>query len=234
MSKSNREIDTLAIIPARGGSKRLPRKNVLPLAGKPLIQWSIDEAIKADSIDLIVVTSDDDEVLGIADEYKSQNVISIKRPPELSSDIAKSVDAVKHALLQLSKMGIYPNQILLLQPTSPLRKACDIQGAIDFFENEKADNVISVCELEHPSAWCGMISEDRVLHGFDLSVSRSQEARKEYRINGAIYVVNRLAFMSKGSMIFEKPKTFVMPQERSIDIDTYFDFKMCEAFMLIE
>ncbi|BBI64331.1 hypothetical protein HSBAA_56370 [Vreelandella sulfidaeris] len=149
---------------------------------------------------MIVVTSDDDEVLGIADEYKSQNVISIKRPPELSSDIAKSVDAVKHALLQLSKMGIYPNQILLLQPTSPLRKACDIQGAIDF-ENEKADNVISVCELEHPSAWCGMISEDRVLHGFDLSVSRSQEARKEYRINGAIYVVNRLAFMSKGSMI---------------------------------
>lgn len=232
MIKNNLDINTLAIIPARGGSKRLPRKNILPLVGKPLIQWSIDEAISADSIDLIVVTSDDEEVLAIADEYKSKNVISIKRPPELSTDIAKSVDAVKHVLLQLSRIEIFPERILLLQPTSPLRKACDIQGAIELFEKEKTDNVISVCELEHPTAWCGVLSKDKTLQGFDLSVSRSQEARKEYRINGAIYVVDRLAFLNEERMIFEKPKAFVMPKERSVDIDTHFDFTICESLLL--
>lgn len=232
MIKNNHEVGTLAIIPARGGSKRLPRKNVLPLAGKPLIQWTIDEAIKADSIDLIAVTSDDDEVLAIAGEYKRSNLILIKRPSELSTDIAKSVDAVTHALLQLSKIGICPNRILLLQPTSPLRKVCDIQGAIDLFEREKTDNVISVCEIEHPAAWCGVISDAQILQGFDLSVLRSQEARKEYRINGAIYVVDRLAFINNNRMIFDAPKAFIMPRERSIDIDTCLDFKICEALIV--
>lgn len=234
MIETNHNIDTVAIIPARGGSKRLPKKNVLSLAGKPLIEWSINEAIKADVIDLIAVSSDDDEVLKIADKYKSQDVISIRRPPELSTDIAKSVDVVTHALLQLSEVGIYPKRVLLLQPTSPLRKAADIQGAVDLFEKEKTDNVISVCETEHPTSWCGIISEDNVLQGFDLSVSRSQEAKKEYRINGAIYLVDRLAFLVEGRMIFEKPKVFVMPKERSIDIDTYFDFAMCESLILNE
>lgn len=232
MILDSRKIDTLAIIPARGGSKRLPRKNVLTLAEKPLIKWSIDEAIKAEAIDLIAVTSDDSEVLAIADTYKRQNVVSIERPPELSTDTAKSVDVVTHTLLKLSGIGVFPRYVLLLQPTSPLRKAHDIQGAVELFEREKADNVISVCELEHPTAWCGVISDDNVLEGFDLSVTRSQEAKKEYRINGAIYMVDRLAFLNKKRLVFEKPKVFVMPKERSIDIDTYFDFKLCEALML--
>lgn len=232
MIKTNRDINTIAIIPARGGSKRLPRKNVLPLSGKPLIKWTIDEAIKADSIDLIVVTSDDEEVLEIADEYKRKSVFAIKRPPELSTDIAKSACVVRHVLLELSKVKILPKQFLLLQPTSPLRTVRDIQGAVDLFEKKGIDNVISVCEVEHPIAWCGILSEDQVLEGFDISLLRSQDTRKEYRINGAIYVVDRLAFLDKNRLIFERPTAFVMPKERSIDIDTHFDFTICESLLL--
>ena len=128
MTKRKDALDIIAIVPARGGSKRLPRKNVLPLGGKPLIQWTLDAAKASKVIDRIVVTTDDDAVLEIADQSQ---VEAIRRPDELASDTATTVDTVLHALDSLAERGITARRMLLLQPTSPLRGAGDIRAAVE-------------------------------------------------------------------------------------------------------
>ena len=122
----------LAIIPARGGSKRLPHKNVLKLAGKPLIAWSIDAGLQSQYIDKVIVTSDDDEILNIAKQFKGE---VIKRPEELASDTATSFDAIKHTIENVEKY----DYIVLLQPTSPLRNFKHIDNAIKLLESKKAN-----------------------------------------------------------------------------------------------
>jgi len=133
----------LAIIPARGGSKRLPNKNILNLSGKPLIAWSIEAALKSEYIDDIVVTSDSDKILEIARNY---DVITIKRPYYLASDTANSIDVIKHVIENVD--GKY-DYLVLLQPTSPLRNEKHIDEAIELLDIKKADAIISVCEMEH-------------------------------------------------------------------------------------
>src|SRR5690606_36174846 len=151
----------LVVIPARGGSKRLPRKNVLPLAGKPLICWTIEAAIDAKLNARILVSSDDDEILTIATQYQVDGVIAYKRPEKLASDTASTIDVVKDACLFMLANGFQPETIILLQPTSPLRNSDDIQGAINlYYQNNIKDTVVSVCEVEHPSAWTGTLTEN--------------------------------------------------------------------------
>jgi CMP-N,N'-diacetyllegionaminic acid synthase len=175
----------LAIIPARGGSKRLPRKNVLDLAGKPLIAWTIDAAKSSKYIDSIVVTSDDAEILQVA---KDLSVDTIKRPVELASDTATTFDAIEHTIQQVH--GKY-DFVILLQPTSPLRTAKHIDEAIELLAHRNTDAVISVCETDHSPLWSNTISKDGSLEGFiseDIKNNRGQDLPFYFRLNGAIYI----------------------------------------------
>lgn len=217
--------EILIVIPARGGSKRLPRKNVLPLAGKPLICWTIEAAIKAKLNALILVSSDDDEILSITREYEADGVMAYKRPDELATDTASTVDVIKDACNYLISKGFNPMTVVLLQPTSPLRGSQDIKSAIDLYiQKNTKDTIVSVCEIEHPTAWCGVLSEDSLLTGIDFSGRRSQDYTKEYRLNGAIYISDYEHINTLGTFYTSKVYAHIMNREKSIDIDDKFDF----------
>ncbi len=161
----------LAIIPARGGSKRLLRKNILPLVDKPLIVWTIEAAKKSKYINKIVVTSDDDEILNIS---KANGAEIIKRPDELATDTATSFDVIVHSIKSLEKY----DYVVLLQPTSPLRDQEDIDNAIELLLDKSASAIISVCEVDHSPEWCNTLPENNDMSNFlpkSISNKRSQD-----------------------------------------------------------
>ncbi len=216
----------LAIIPARGGSKRLPRKNVLNLAGKPLIAWTIEAAKHSKYIDKILVSSDDAEILQIADDLR---VDTSKRPKELASDTATTVSVIEHVLQQ--SFGKF-DFIVLLQPTSPLRNAHHIDEAIELLAKKNADAIISVCETEHSPLWMNTLPEDGSMNFFlssEIKNKRSQDLPKYFRLNGAIYICNvdklnecKTLLIAKNSYAYE------MTLPDSVDIDTQLDFMVAE------
>ena len=225
--------ETLVIIPARGGSKRLPRKNVKLLAGKPLICWTIEAAIKANLNAKIVVTSDDDEILEIADAYKSKGVYKRKRPGNLATDTASTVDVIIDVIESEKLLGNNPKTIILLQPTSPLRNEEDIRNAFRLYsdteKNSGRDTVVSVCEVDHPTAWVGDVGEDMSFQGTKLLNKRSQDYENEYRLNGAVYIASVEFILSAKSLFTSKLKASIMSSYNSIDIDRDIDFKICEV-----
>ena len=149
----------LAIIPARGGSKRLPRKNVLNLNGKPLLAWSIEAGLNSKYIDEVVVTSDDTEILSIAKYY---GALLINRPPELSNDTATTFDAIKHTIENVKKY----DYVILLQPTSPYRSRKHIDEAIELLESKNASAVVSVCEMDHSPLWSNILDDSLSMKSF--------------------------------------------------------------------
>ena len=219
----------LAIIPARKESKRLPRKNILLLNGKPLISWTIEAAKKSKYIDNIIVNSDDQKILELA---KKEGVKFIKRPASLSSDHTSTVDVVIHTLQNIEKKYDY---IILLQPTSPLRNEKHIDEAIELLEQKNADAIIAVTEVDHPIQWCGTIPECLSLEKFidkKYLTKRSQDLEKHYRINGALYICNINKFLIQKSCFLEKNiYAYIMDRESSIDIDTNLDFQLAEIIM---
>lgn len=219
----------LAIIPARGGSKRLPRKNVLDLAGKPLIAWSIEAAKESQYIDSVLVSSDDDEILSVAKRYGAQ---SVNRPKELASDTATTIDALVHVLENMKERYDY---VVLLQPTSPLRGAKDIDEAIEYLFEKKAKSIVSVCEMEHSPLWTNTLPEDRNMQGFlkdEVLNKRSQDLEPYYRLNGAIYICKTEELLQERSLFLnEGVYAYEMAQEKSIDIDTRLDFLIAESLL---
>jgi CMP-N,N'-diacetyllegionaminic acid synthase len=211
----------LAIIPARGGSKRLPRKNLLDLCGKPLIAWSIEAALKSKYISKVIVSSDDEEILNIAKEYKAD---FIKRPDELASDTATTFDALKHTLKNVGKY----DYVVLLQPTSPLRSEKHINEAIELLKEKNADAIISVCEMEHSPLWSNTLNEDLNMSNFlrdEVLNKRSQDLPKYYRLNGAIYICKTEELLeNKGFFIKENIYDYKMDKKHSVDIDEEIDF----------
>lgn len=228
MSVPSKELGILAIVPARAGSKRLPRKNALPLGGKPLIQWTFDAAKQSGVIDLIAVTSDDDEVLDIA---ISNGLVALRRPDYLASDYATSIDVVTYTLDILARRGITAKHVMLLQPTSPLRRPEDIQAAVRKIHDSGAASVISVCEMEHSPLWSNTLPKNDCMDSFlcpEHWFTRSQDLPIYYRLNGAIYLC-RASCMSKQNTFFLAPsKALAMHQRVSIDIDDAFDLELCE------
>ncbi|MDY0123318.1 acylneuraminate cytidylyltransferase family protein [Sulfurimonas sp.] len=218
----------LAIIPARGGSKRVPRKNVLDLCGKPLIAWSIEAGLKSKYIDKVVVTSDDEEILDISKLYGAK---SIKRPGELASDTATTFDAIKHAIDNVEKY----DYIILLQPTSPLRNEKHIDEAIELLESKKADAVIGVCEMDHSPLWSNVLPEDGSMSDFlrdEIKNKRSQDLDKYYRLNGAIYICKTEKFLeNKGFFLKKNIFAYVMDRKSSVDIDEEIDFDIAMAII---
>ena len=219
----------LAIIPARGGSKRLPRKNILNLNGKPLIAWSIEVGLSSKYIDSIVVTSDDNEILEISKKY---GVTTAKRPYELANDTATTIDVVKHTIKSIDKIYDY---IILLQPTSPLRTSQHIDEAIELLSKKSADAVISVCEMEHSPLWCNTLPKDGSMIDFlkeEVLNKRSQDLEKYYRLNGAIYICDTNRLLKENSF-FLKDKVFayIMNRESSVDIDEEIDFELAKVLI---
>lgn len=221
----------LAIIPARGGSKRVPRKNMLALAGRPLIAWTIEAALKSSYIDTVVVTSDDDEILAVSAKWGAS---IIKRPDHLADDTATTFDAIKHAIDSMQKQYDF---IVLLQPTSPLRNATHIDESIELLLAKQSDAVISVCPMDHSPLWSNTLPDDGNMRGFLPDVilnKRSQDLETYYRLNGAIYIcradklLNEKTFFIKNNIFAYK-----MDKEDSVDIDENIDFKIAEAIMHI-
>ncbi len=218
----------LGIIPARGGSKRLPRKNVLDLCGKPLIAWSIKAGLNSKYIDKVVVSSDDDEILNISLNFGAE---TIKRPVELASDTATTFDAIKHTIDNFEKY----DYIVLLQPTSPLRNEKHIDEAIELLEAKNADAIVSVCEMDHSPLWSNTLPQDGNMNHFlkdEILNKRSQDLEKYYRLNGAIYICKTENLLEEKSFFLkENIFAYVMDRESSIDIDEEIDFKMAEVIL---
>jgi CMP-N,N'-diacetyllegionaminic acid synthase len=222
----------LAVIPARGGSKRLPGKNLLNLSGKPLIAWTIEPALKSKYIDSVVVSTDNINIANIAKKYGAN--IPCMRPDILSKDKSKTIDAVLHVLDCLDNIDDHYDYMILLQPTSPLRTLKNIDNSIEVLINKNASAVISVCESRHSPLWCNRISSNGDMSKFFNAnmLKRSQDLKKYVCLNGAIYIcsINKLKeektfFLSSSCLSYE------MTLEESIDIDTKFDFLHASAIL---
>jgi len=219
----------LAIVPARGGSKGLPRKNILPLAGKPLIVWTIDAAIKSKFIDRCIVSTDDTEISECAISYGAE--IPFRRPANLSTDSATTADVVLHALSNIPEKY---DLIILLQPTSPLRTEFDIDNALENFIESKADSLVSVTELEHPTEWSFHIDNNKIPSEsiYDLKKGyRRQDYEKKYRLNGAIYICKSADYEKSKSFFMDNVAVYKMNWNRSVDIDSKIDFYLAEMLI---
>ena len=218
----------LAIIPARGGSKRLPRKNILDLCGKPLISWSIEAALKSKYISKVVVSSDDEEILNISSNFGAD---IIKRPYELANDTATTFDTVKHTIDNFENY----DYIVLLQPTSPLRNEKHIDEAIELLEEKQADAIVSVCEMDHSPLWSNTLPKDGNMRGFlreEILNKRSQDLEKYYRLNGAIYICKTDKLLeNKSFFLKDNIFAYIMDRKSSIDIDEEIDFLFAERVL---
>ncbi|MBQ4858425.1 acylneuraminate cytidylyltransferase family protein [Pseudoalteromonas sp. MMG007] len=223
----------LAIIPARGGSKRLPRKNILPIAGKPLIQWTIEASTASKYIDTTFVSTDSSEIASIAIEHGLN--VPYLRSDSLSSDIASSMDVILDAINNYELKGHSFDLVLLLQPTSPLRDNEDIDGAIELFIKKSAGAVVSVTECDHSPLWANVLPSDFNLSGFipdSVLKTRSQDLPTYYRLNGAIYLFE-VKNVKNGNSYLSLPNSFGFPMSKShsIDIDDENDFIIAEALL---
>lgn len=220
----------IAIIPARGGSKRLPRKNVLPLNGKPLIAWSIDAALESKYVDKVIVSTDCHEIAKISTECGAS--VPFMRPESIAGDTATTNSVILHALEQ------YSNEYdiaVILQPTSPLRIFSDIDNALDMLLSKNADGVVSVCECEHSPLWSNSLPSDGSMGSFireDIKGKRSQDLPSYYRLNGAVYAFTTTALIAnQGINYTDTVFSIKMPTLRSVDIDHELDFKIAEALL---
>lgn len=214
----------LALVPARGGSKGVPRKNIRDLGGKPLIAWTIEAALASRYVDDVVLSSDDPEIIDVATRHGAQ--APFIRPAELASDTADSLSVVRHALGTL----LAPYDLLvLLQPTSPLRAAADIDGAIEHCLHQQASSCVSLCEVDKSPWWMMTIQDNnrlRPLLAGQAIPTRRQDAPPVYALNGAVYVARCSHLLGGGGFITDDTVAWLMPKERSVDIDTEMDLKV--------
>jgi len=226
---NNRKV--IAVIPARGGSKRLPRKNVLPLQGKPLISWSIAAGLDSNYVDQVIVSTDCDEIASVAREYGAE--IPFMRPSEIAGDTASTDSAILHLLTELSTND--SDIIVILQPTSPLRLAADIDAALDKLVAINGDGVVSVCECEHSPYWSNSLPNDGNMGAFikeGVQGKRSQDLPTCYRLNGAVYAFSvKSIIKNQGLSYTSSVYSSIMPTERSVDIDHALDFKLAEVIL---
>jgi CMP-N,N'-diacetyllegionaminic acid synthase len=220
-------VSTIALIPARGGSKGLPGKNIIPLAGKPLIAHSIDAARSCAGIERVVVTTDDKAIAAVAREYGAEVVM---RPAELATDTASTFDAVVHALNQLPPV----ETLVLLQPTSPLRTAAHLNAALSAYNAANAPALISVCREEHHPYKSFVLDAAGVLSPLydreSLSKPR-QQLPDVYRQNGAIYIIRTDILLREKHFFVDGTLPFIMDANVSVDVDTANDLAQCEYLL---
>lgn len=222
------------MIPARGGSKGLPGKNIKMLMGKPLIAYTIEAAQKAKCIDRVIVTTDSQEIADVA--VKCGAEVPFMRPKGLAEDMSSAVDVYLHAAEYMKSVEKeVVDKFMVLLPTAPLRISLDIDKSIELFSNRKASTLVSMKEAETPISWYYIKqNNDKVINaGFDCEnmVSNRQLNKKYYIPNGAIYILDYNLLKTKRTYYDENTIMYLMPYERSIDIDTEMDFKYAEFLM---
>lgn len=225
----NQKSDVIAIIPARGGSKGIPRKNLSLLVGKPLISYAITAALKSKYISQVMVSTDDEEIAQVSKSYGAEVII---RPPEISGDEASSESALLHVLNTLQSWGeLLPDIIVFLQCTSPLTQPEDIDAAIDKLLRSNADTCFSATP-SHSFLW--RVNPESLAEEINHNPRfrpRRQEMQTQYRENGAIYVMRTEGFMKARHRFFGKTVISVMTPERSWDIDEPMDLTIAESFL---
>jgi CMP-N,N'-diacetyllegionaminic acid synthase len=222
----------VGLITARGGSKGLPGKHTLQCAGRPLIGWTIEAARGSRRLARTITSTDSMEIIDVASRYGAD--IPFVRPAELAKDDTAHNDVMRHAISWLTEAEkMEPTYLVLLQPTSPLRTSRDIDAAIEIAVAKDADSVISVCPTKSHPFWTKKIASDGRLEDLPGLPStnlyqRRQTLPEAYALNGAVYVIRSRLLMEGNSYFTSKTYAYVMPPERSIDIDTRWDFEVAE------
>ncbi len=222
----------MGFIPARAGSKGVPGKNTKDLLGKPLIAYTIESALTSKVFDYLIVSTDCEDIARVAQEAGAET--PFKRPAELATDTAKSMDALQHALTWCEEQGKHSDWVMNLQPTSPLRNSEDIINACALMIQRRAGAVVSVCEADHHPWWSNTLPGDHCMEHFIrpeiLNVNR-QSLPKYYRLNGAVYLAEWDLLRQQKSWYGKNTYAYIMPKERSVDIDTALDFAWAELLL---
>lgn len=222
----------LCLIPARGGSKGLPKKSILKLKNKPLIAWTIESARAVKFFDKIVVSTDDPAIAAVAKKYGGG--VPFLRPKALATDKCPMDKVIIHAIDYFAKQGMDFDLLVLLQPTSPLRQARDIKQALNLLVSKKAQAVVSVTQTEHSIYWANTLPKDNCMKHFikpKFINKNRQELPVFYRINGAVYAAYTDFLKRKKSFFGNRTFAYIMPRSRSVDIDTREDFKYAEFLL---
>ncbi len=224
----------IAFIPARGGSKGLPGKNIKPLLGKPLIGRAIEEALASRYIDRVVVTTDDEEIASVAREYGAE--VPFLRPQELATDTASAIDVYLHAAeFMRDQEGCDVEKFMVMLATAPMRTTEHIDEAVEKFNQDGARTLISMTEAETPVSWYHILDGQGRVHnaGFDAgNVVANRQANSTYYIpNGAIYILDYDLLKQERTYYCENTTIYEMSREDSIDIDTPYDFALAEYMM---
>lgn len=223
----------VGLIPARGGSKTIPHKNIKPLAGKPLIAWTIEAAKSCRALSRLIVSTDDPQIAEVAQQWGAE--VPFLRPAELAGDAASSLAVVLHLIQWLEEHeSVVPEYILLLQPTSPFRTTEDIDAAIDLATTRRVDAVVSVCEAETHPFLCKRIGEDGRLGDYvntNLESLRRQDLPPAYQLNGAIYINRCRSLRQERTFLPKDTLPYPMPLERSSDLDTPWDWHLAELIL---
>ncbi len=223
----------LAVITARGGSKGIPGKNIADLAGKPLIAWTIEAALRSKAVSRVIVSTDDAEIAAVSRQWGAE--VPFLRPALLASDTSPHLPVLLHALAWIDEHDSQRyDDILLLQPTSPLRATDDIERAVQIARDHHADSVVSVCPA-HPHPFLARrITDDGRLEEFAPRTEgymARQGLPPAYMLNGAIYLVRREVLIDRQSFYTDRTFAYVMPQERSLDIDTPWDLYLANLIL---
>lgn len=226
---------SIAIIPARSGSKGLIDKNIKLLNGKPLLAYTIESAKKTNLFSEIMVSTDSEKYSEIAKTYGAS--VPFLRDYKTSDDLASSWDVVKEVIFKYKELGFEFETIALLQPTSPLRTSSDIIKGFDIFKNNNANSVISVCETEHSPLWSNTLPKNLSMSNFinpEILNTPRQRLPSYYQINGAIYIVKTNYIISSDDIYRDRSFALIMKKENSIDIDNYIDFFVAESILKLK
>ncbi|MBU3161214.1 acylneuraminate cytidylyltransferase family protein [Clostridium frigoris] len=221
----------LAIIPARGGSKSIPNKNIMSICGKPLIAYTIDAGKKSKYIDEIIVSTDSDVIKVIAQQYGAK--VPFLRPEELSNDTSKSIDVVMHVIDFYKKNDVSFDYVILLQPTSPLRTFEHLDNAIEKLIESNSTSLVSVCEADENPVLMRRIENEKLkeIISFEGTNLRRQDLPTFYKFNGALYIVSNDMLINQRKFVDENTVPYVMDKESSIDIDTMLDARLVELII---
>lgn len=224
----NKLLDTLFVIPARGGSKGLPGKNIKDLCGKPLISYSIDVARAFVDDEHICVSTDSEEIKKVVENYGLK--VPFLRPDYLATDTASSNDVLVHAVNFFKEQGRKYKKLILLQPTSPLRTSQDVQGAIELYRDD-IDMVSGMTKSHAPSILNVENEEGYMVSVFNKNGLGRQFVKEMYETNGAVYVINIESLLEKGMKGFTRKVKYIMNKAHSVDIDDIIDFKLVETIL---
>ncbi|MGL4731447.1 MAG: cytidylyltransferase domain-containing protein [Clostridium sp.] len=221
----------LAIIPARGGSKGVHKKNIKDLCGKPLIGYTIEAAQKSNYIDRIIVSTDDNEILEAVKKFNLE--VPFIRPKELAKDDTSSMDVIMHTISWCENNFEYYDYICLLQCTSPFRDSKQIDEAVEMLINQKSDSIVSICESDVSPYWMKNLENGKIVDFVKdkNKYIRRQDLPKVYKLNGAIYICEMEKLKDNKSWYTKNTLGYVMNSITSLDIDTFLDFKLAEVII---